>query len=132
MRRVQWFLTAACILALGLMFSRHAGLAQATNVLHYTPPAPVRAPIGGTIEIPVELSLQAGYHVNSNKPPDEFLIPLKLTWAKGVLEPVEVVFPKPIQYKIQSEPKPLSVYSGNFQLGAKFKVPLTAITGPAA
>ena len=69
------------------------------------------------------LSLQEGYHVNSNHPPDEYLIPLRLTWSKGALEPAEVVYPKPAQYKIQSEPKPLSVYSGNFELIAKFNVP---------
>jgi hypothetical protein len=90
----------------------------------------VRAKIGGTVEAPVSLTLQEGYHVNSNHPPDDYLIPLRLTWAKGAVEPGEVVFPKPLQYKIQSEPKPLSVYSGSFQLIAEFMVPATAVTGP--
>lgn len=90
----------------------------------------MRAKIGGTVEVPVSLTLQEGYHVNSNHPPDPYLIPLRLTWAKGALEPDEVIFPAPIQYKIQSEPKPLSVYSGSFQLIAKFTVPATAVTGP--
>jgi hypothetical protein len=103
---------------------------QAVNVLHYTPGPPVKAKIGGTVEVPVSLTLQEGYHVNSNHPPDAYLIPLRLTWAKGALEPSEIIFPKPIEYKIQSEPKPLSVYSGSFQLIAKFTVPATAVTGP--
>jgi hypothetical protein len=78
----------------------------------------------------VPLSLQEGYHVNSNHPSDEYLIPLKLTWSKGALEPAETVYPKPTLHKVQSEPKPLSVYSGNFELIAKFNVPATAVTGP--
>jgi hypothetical protein len=119
MKRVRWFLITACIC-----------FAQATNVLHYNPSPPVRAKIGGTVEVPVPLSLQEGYHVNSNHPPDEYLIPLRLSWAKGALEPGEVIYPKASSYKIQSEPKPLSVYSGNFELTAKFNVPPTAVTGP--
>lgn len=90
----------------------------------------MRAKIGGAVEVPISLSLQEGYHVNSNHPPDAYLIPLRLTWTKGALEPGETIFPKPIQYKIQSEPKPLSVYSGSFQLVARFMVPSTAFTGP--
>lgn len=90
----------------------------------------MRAKIGGTVEVPISLSLQEGYHVNSNHPPDEYLIPLRLTWTKGALQPGETTFPKPTEYKIQSEPKPLSVYSGSFQLVAKFIVPATAVTGP--
>lgn len=104
--------------------------AQSPNVLHYNPAPPARAKIGGTVEVHVPLSLNEGYHVNSNHPSDEYLIPLRLTWAKGALEPAGVDFPTPISYKIQSEPKPLSVYAGNFELIAKFKVPATAVTGP--
>lgn len=92
----------------------------------------MRAKIGSTVEIPVSLSLKEGYHVNSNKPTDAYLIPLRLTWSKGVLDPGEVVYPKPTLHKVQSEPMPLSVYSGNFELIAKFTVPSTAFAGPAA
>lgn len=118
---------AACLPTLGLVC-----FAQALNVLHYNPPPPVRAPMGSTVEVKLPLSLQDGYHVNSNKPPDEYLIPLRLTWTKGVLEPAEVVFPKPQMEKYAFSDKPLSVYSGNFELTAKFKVPADAVSGPAA
>jgi hypothetical protein len=85
------------------------------------------------VEARVPLTLLEGYHVNSNKPSDEYLIPLQLTWTKGVLEPAGVVFPKPRLEKYQFSPdKPLSVFSGNFELVAKFTVPATAVVGPAA
>jgi len=107
--------------------------AQAVNVLHFDPPPPLKAKIGSTVEARVPLSLQEGYHVNSNKPSDEYLIPLQLTWSKGVLEPAGVTYPKPRFEKYQFSPdKPLSVFSGNFELVAKFTVPATAVPGPAA
>src|SRR6202167_908416 len=96
MRRVRWFLPTACF---GLIC-----FAQAVNVLHFDPPPPLRAKIGTAIEAKVPLSLQEGYHVNSNKPSDEYLIPLQLTWTKGVLEPVSVVYPKPRLEKYQFSP----------------------------
>ena len=109
-----------------------ACFAQAVNVLHYNPPAPVRAPIGGSVQVKLPLSLQEGYHVNSDKPTDPYLIPLKLTWTPGPLQPGEIVYPKPTMHKVQSEPQPLAVFSGMFELTANFKVPATAVTGPAA
>ena len=127
MTKVRWFLTTACPVVLGLTC-----FAQAVNVLHYNPPAPVRAAIGGMVQVQLPFSLQEGYHVNSDKPSDAYLIPLKLTWTPGPLQPGEVVYPKPAKHKVQSEPKPLSVFSGTFELSAKFSVPATAVTGPAA
>jgi hypothetical protein len=106
--------------------------AQAVNPLHFEPPPAIRAKIGATVEAKVPLSLQEGYHVNSNMPADPFLIPLLLTWNKGVLEPAGVVFPKPHLEKYQFSPDKLSVFSGNFELVARFTVPATAAPGPAA
>jgi thioredoxin:protein disulfide reductase len=107
-------------------------LAQAVNVLRFDPPPPLRAKIGATVEAKVPLSLQEGYHVNSNTPSDSFLIPLTLTWSKGVLEPAGVVYPKPRLEKYQFSPDKLSVFSGSFELVAKFTVPAGAAAGPAA
>jgi hypothetical protein len=116
-----------------LAFCGTVCFAQSPNVLHFDPPPAIRAKIGTTVEAKVPLSLQEGYHVNSNKPADEYLIPLQLTWSKGVLEPAGVVYPKPRMEKYQFSPdKPLSVFSGSFELVAKFTVPAGATPGPAA
>src|ERR1700683_888408 len=125
MKRVRWFLPTACF---GLIC-----FAQAVNVLHFDPAPPLKAKTGTAVEAKVPLSLQEGYHVNSNKPSDEYLIPLQLTWSKGILEPAGVVYPKPRMEKYQFSPdKPLSVFSGSFELVAKFMVPAAAPAGPAA
>ena len=126
MRTVRWFLPIF-LTGLGLIC-----FGQAVNPLHFEAPPPVRAKIGTMVEARVPLSLQEGYHVNSNTPSDTFLIPMQLTWTKGVLEPAGVVFPKPRLEKYQFSKDKLSVFSGNFELIAKFTVPATAAVGPAA
>ena len=85
------------------------------------------------VEVKIPVSVLSGYHVNSNKPTLEYLIPLKLTWtATGALEGGEVVYPKPALEKYDFEEKPLSVYTGNFDLTAHFKVAANAPGGPGA
>src|SRR5947199_6150076 len=75
------------------------------------------------VQAKIPLSVKPGYHVNSNTPSEEYLIPLKLTWtATGALEGGTVTYPKPLQEKFDfSEGKPISVYMGNFELVANFK-----------
>jgi hypothetical protein len=101
-------------------------------VLQYESPAPAKAHIGGTLTVQIPFALKEGYHVNSDKPSEAYLIPLRLTWSKGVLEPEQVVYPQPKMEKYEFSTTPLSVFSGMFQVTAKFKVPASAFTGPAA
>ncbi len=105
--------------------------AQSNNVLTIAPPEPVKAKAGAPVQLKVALSLREGYHCNSNKPSDEYLIPLKLTWAAGPLEAPEVVYPAPQMEKYSFSDKPLSVYTGNFELVTKFKVAASATPGQA-
>jgi len=86
---------------------------------------------GTSAEAKIEVSIQPNFHVNSNTPSDQYMIPLKLTWAPGgALEPGEVIYPKPRMEKYEFSDKPLSVYTGDFDLMAKFKVPAGAPQGP--
>jgi len=77
------------------------------------------------------LELRSGFHVNSNAPNDEFLIPLKLTWAKGTLEAGEIVYPEPQLEHAAFSQKPLSVYTGKFDIVTKVKASADASPGPA-
>ena len=88
---------------------------------------------GATVDAKIPVAVLPGYHVNSNKPTLEYLIPLKLTWtATGALEGGEIVYPKAQLEKYDFEEKPLSVYTGNFDLTARFKVAANAPGGPGA
>jgi len=91
----------------------------------------VAAKRGTAVEAKIAVSVQPNFHVNSNTPSDAYLIPLKLTWTPGgVLEPGPVVFPKPQMEKYEFSDKPLSVFTGDFNLTAKFTVPAGASQGP--
>jgi hypothetical protein len=84
-----------------------------------------------TTQTKIPVSVLAGFHVNSNKPNEDYLIPLALKWtALGALEGGQVTYPKPSQEKYEFADKPLSVYTGNFDLTVSFKVAPNAVGGP--
>jgi hypothetical protein len=83
------------------------------------------------IESKIPISVEPGFHVNSNTPSEDYLIPLKLTWVSlGALEGGHVTYPKPSMEKYAFSEKPLSVFTGNFDLTVDFKVMANAPGGP--
>jgi thiol:disulfide interchange protein DsbD len=106
-------------------------LSQNRGVLAVAPVESVTIQRGATREVKVQAQLQPGFHVNSNTPSEDYLIPLKLTWAKEPLTAETVVYPKPQSEKYEFSPTPLSVFSGNFEIVTRFKAPADARNGPA-
>ncbi len=78
----------------------------------------------------LKVSIQPGYHANSNKPSEEYLIPMKLTWEKGALEAAEVIFPKAKMEQYDFSDKPISVFDGQFEIVTKFKRAANPPLGP--
>jgi len=105
--------------------------AQNNNVLAIQPVEKLTIKRGTTAEVKVKADLQPGFHVNSNAPAEEYLIPLKLTWAKEPLEAEQVVYPKPQFENYAFSPKPVSVFSGTFEILTRFKAPASAANGMA-
>ena len=99
------------------------------NVLNVAPPRKISVPVNGTAEASVALQLREGYHVNSNTPSDAYFIPLRLTWNPGTVEAVSVVFPKPQMEKLAFSEKPVSIFTGNFEVVTKFKAAVGAALG---
>jgi len=55
---------------------------------------------GAAVQVKIPVTVKTGYHVNSNTPSEEYLIPLKLTWTStGALEGGTVTYPKPAMEK---------------------------------
>jgi len=100
-----------------------------SNLLSVAPPAKLAAKAGTTVTETLNVQLKPGYHCNSDKPSDEYLIPLKLTWSASPMEVNEVVYPKAELEKYSFSKDPLSVYTGDFQIVTKFKVPASAPAG---
>lgn len=103
--------------------------AQTSSVLNIAPPERLTIKRGATAELKLKASLEAGFHVNSNSPNDEYLIPLRITWAKEPIEAEEIIFPKPQLEKYAFSPNPVSVFSGNFEIVTRFKAPAAARPG---
>jgi len=120
-------MTATALLCLPFLW------AQSSGYLTVGRAPQVAGKRGAPVEAKIPVSVASGFHVNSNTPTDEYLIPLKLTWTStGALEGGEVTYPKPSLEKYEFAAKPLSVFTGNFFLAATFKVGASAPAGPGA
>ncbi len=79
--------------------------------------SPYRIKPGVAAPIEVIIDIGAGYHINSNRPAEEFLIgtALKLDKLAGITT-TRVVYPKAKLQKFQFSEKPMSVYDGRVVL----------------
>lgn len=77
----------------------------------------------------LKVSVLPGFHVNSDKPKDEYLIPLKLTWTGGPLETQSISYPKSEDIKVGGQD--LVVFTGSFEIQTAFKVPENTPAGAA-
>lgn len=93
------------------------------------PPAKIIVKRNGVAEAKIRAQLRSGYHTNSNTPSEDYLIPLRLTWDAAPMVVAETVYPKPVMEKYAFAPKPLSVFSGDFDILTRFKAPATATPG---
>lgn len=100
-----------------------------TDALSITPPSKVNAKRGESVTASVQVALKPGFHVNSNTPAEEYLIPMKLTWDAKPLELAAVSFPEAKLEKHTFSDKPVSVYTKDFTIETKFKVPSSATPG---
>jgi len=95
-------------------------------------PEKVIAKRGSTQPIDLAIQIKSGFHINSNAPADEYLIPLKLTFtADGPVEITDIVYPKPTMETLQFSPKPVSVFQGDIHTTARLKASPSAAQGPA-
>jgi len=102
------------------------------NVVNLGAPEHVVAKAGTEVPVKVRVHVSPGYHLQSNTPSDEYLIALRLTWMPGALESPQVTFPKPQMEKYSFSEKPLSVFSGDFEINTRFKVSASAAPGTVA
>ena len=102
--------------------------AQQTKLL-VSPPDPLTVRRGGTAVESLRAEVLSGFHVNSDKPKDEYLIPLKLTWLAGPLEPKSIAYPQPEEVKVGADI--LNVFTGTFKIQTEFKASPAAAPGNA-
>jgi hypothetical protein len=99
------------------------------TVLTVTAPPGISAKPGETTKATLSVNVASGYHANSNKPVEPYLIPLRLTWGAGALTAASIIFPKAQTQKLGFSAKPVSVFTGAFDIVTQFKVASDAVPG---
>ena len=104
--------------------------AQTPGVLSISDSPKLTVPRSGEATQNLKLQLQPGYHINSNSPNEEYLIPLRLTCDSTAVEAASIHYPQPVVEKSEFSDKPLSVFNGNFEILTKFRRAAKASPGP--
>jgi hypothetical protein len=107
-------------------------IAQTGPSLTVAPVPTVRTQKGTVAVVTLRAVLPPGFHANSDRPSDAYLIPLSLKWTGGPLQADSIAYPKASQEKYSFSEKPLSVVTGEFSITTKFKVPADAPAGAAS
>jgi thioredoxin:protein disulfide reductase len=84
---------------------------------------------GDAVKQILKAVILSGFHVNSDKPKDEFLIPLKLTWNAGPLEAKSISYPKPEEMELNGQQ--MVVYTGTVAIETQFVAGKDAAQGAA-
>jgi hypothetical protein len=111
----------AFLFLLAIIFLSATALAQSSASVVKVSASNVNVKKGGSATAVVTLNIQGGYHINSNRPSESYLIAtaLRLTKANG-LTLGTVIYPKAKLQKFSFSEKPLSVFDGQSVL--KFTV----------
>jgi hypothetical protein len=96
------------------------------NKIVVTPPDPLVLKHGASADQALRVTVVSGFHVNGDKPKDEFLIPLKLTWT-GPLEARSITYPKTEELKVGNQM--LVVLTGTFIIHTNFAAPQSLAPG---
>jgi len=85
---------------------------------------------GSEVNVKVNVTVEQKWHINSNKPNDDFLIPSKLEiFSPDKIKLVKVGYPKGEELKFDFSEKPLSVYEKEVVINAALKIPQALIAG---
>jgi DsbC/DsbD-like thiol-disulfide interchange protein len=121
------------MLLLAALLSTRPPYIQAQGSGHLTvgSPAKISGARNASVQTRIPVTVDPGFHVNSNPAAADYLIPLSVTWsATGALEAGKMTYPKATKEKVGDDT--LTVYTGSFDLIAAFKVSANAPAGPGA
>ena len=128
MKRVLITLAAAILFSAGLR--AESGAKSSAGWVTAEPAAPVSIAAGKSTTATLRFRVADGYHINSNKPKSELLIPTELKLEPPVGMRISAVsYPEGSEFALSFDPtEKLSVYSGEFVVTAK----LNALRGARA
>ncbi len=94
---------------------------QIVKIKAITPEKPVSP--GDLFELKLELTIAPGFHINSDQPGDEMLVPTSVELKKDpAYEVKEIIFPEAKKKKFKFSEKPISVYDGQVTIKIKMEL----------
>ncbi len=75
------------------------------------------------VKVAVKLNIDKGWHINSNKPNEDYLIPTEVIIDSNKVDVISVQYPKAKEIKFSFSDVPVSVYDGEAFIGAILKIP---------
>ena len=116
MKKTSWLCSASLLLLNSL-------LGQIVNPLSVEPPQKLIIHRGQSATVKLHAKIDPGYHVNSNKPHEAYLIPMRMTLIADPLIVESVKYPVGHDEKYTFSEQPLSVVTGNFEVLVTIKAP---------
>ena len=89
----------------------------------------IKASVGSELKAQLNVKIENTWHINSNKPIDEFLIPSLVSANGKGIKLVKVKYPEAHEVKLSFSEVPVSVYEGETEIGLTFKVQENAPIG---
>lgn len=78
----------------------------------------------GEVKIALVGEIFGEWHINSNKPKEDYLIPTELKISSDIpIQQSDILYPKPHEIKFDFSDIPLSVFEGDFLIGTTIKIP---------
>lgn len=85
---------------------------------------------GVEFKIAIEAEITESWHINSNKPKDDFLIPTTISLSDTTnFKLIKIAYPEPNDYKLDFSEIPLSVWEGKIYIGALVKADMQFLPG---
>jgi len=84
---------------------------------------------GSQFKIVLNASIKESWHINSNKPNDDFLIASKVTAKSGAVTLANINYPQPKELKLEFSEKPVSVFGGDIKIELTFTVNKNTASG---
>jgi len=109
------WITQLTIVSLTLLVVSVTGSAQGSaKAVKVTPSeSSYKIKRGGSVQIAVVIDVEDGYHINSNRPAEKYLIPTSLKFERiDGITTTPITYPKAKLQKFDFSQKPLSVFEG--------------------
>lgn len=121
MRKLFLSIVSLMIIISSSAFSQFVGNSDQVKIKSYSSFDKIYP--GSEFKVAIKVDVADTWHINSDKPKEDFLIPTELTLGDITgFKLIKKVYPEAKEYKFSFSETPLSVWEGEFYIGAIIKV----------